>query len=56
MVDSIQAQYWRLSMIGGIYSYALSFRSGQRHSVELESASQVTKLIGTKKHIIVSCI
>ena len=36
----------------GYSPYALSFRYGQRHSVELESASQVAKEIGAKQHIV----
>ena len=36
----------------GYMPYALSFRYGQRHSVELESASQVAVEIGAKQHII----
>jgi 7-cyano-7-deazaguanine synthase len=32
--------------------YALSFRYGQRHSVELESAVRVAKSLGAEKHLI----
>jgi 7-cyano-7-deazaguanine synthase len=33
--------------------YALSFRYGQRHSVELESARRVAERLGVEKHLIV---
>lgn len=36
----------------GYLPYALSFRYGQRHSVELEAAAQVAESIGAEKHII----
>jgi len=36
----------------GYLPYALSFRYGQRHSVELESAKKVAESIGAEKHII----
>jgi 7-cyano-7-deazaguanine synthase len=36
----------------GYLPYALSFRYGQRHSVELEAASKVVKTMGAEKHII----
>jgi 7-cyano-7-deazaguanine synthase len=32
--------------------YALSFRYGQRHSIELESAKDVAALLGVQKHVI----
>ena len=34
----------------GYDCYALSFRYGQRHAVELECAAQVTKTLGVKEH------
>ncbi len=37
----------------GFETYALSFRYGQRHSVELESASRVAKAMGAAQHIVV---
>jgi 7-cyano-7-deazaguanine synthase len=37
----------------GFEVYALSFRYGQRHSVELASAQRVAEEIGVKRHIIV---
>lgn len=37
----------------GYEIYAMSFRYGQRHSLELESASRVAKAIGVEKHLIV---
>ncbi len=36
----------------GYEAYALSFRYGQRHSVELESAERVATALGAKQHII----
>ena len=33
--------------------YTMSFRYGQRHSVELQSASRVAKAMGVEKHLIV---
>ena len=37
----------------GYELYAMSFRYGQRHSMELESASRVAKAMGVEKHLIV---
>jgi 7-cyano-7-deazaguanine synthase len=37
----------------GYAVYAMSFRYGQRHSVELESAGRVAKASGVEKHLIV---
>jgi 7-cyano-7-deazaguanine synthase len=37
----------------GFEVYAISFRYGQRHSVELASAQKVAERIGVKRHIIV---
>ena len=34
--------------------FALSFRYGQRHSLELESASRVAKAMGVEKHLIIN--
>lgn len=34
--------------------YALSFRYGQRHSIELESARRVAQAMGVEKHLIVN--
>ncbi|MDV7245314.1 MULTISPECIES: 7-cyano-7-deazaguanine synthase QueC [Rhodococcus] len=36
----------------GFTPYALSFRYGQRHSVELEAASRVAETIGVERHVI----
>ena len=36
----------------GYLPYALSFRYGQRHSVELDAAGEVAAALGTEKHII----
>jgi len=36
----------------GYELYAMSFRYGQRHSLELESASRVASAIGVEKHLI----
>jgi 7-cyano-7-deazaguanine synthase len=37
----------------GFEVFALSFRYGQRHAVELESAKRVAEVMGAKKHLIV---
>ena len=37
----------------GFTPYALSFRYGQRHWVELESAQRVASVMGVAEHIIV---
>jgi len=37
----------------GYAIYAMSFRYGQRHSIELESASRVAASLGVEKHLIV---
>ena len=37
----------------GYELYAISFRYGQRHALELESASRVTIALGVEKHLIV---
>jgi 7-cyano-7-deazaguanine synthase len=37
----------------GYELYAMSFRYGQRHSMELESASGVAKAMGVERHLIV---
>ena len=36
----------------GFRTYALSFRYGQRHSVELEAASRIAESMGTAQHVI----
>ncbi|HLF83608.1 MAG TPA: 7-cyano-7-deazaguanine synthase QueC, partial [Blastocatellia bacterium] len=38
----------------GYEIYAMSFRYGQRHSMELESASRVAKAMGVEKHLIIN--
>ena len=38
----------------GYEIYAISFRYGQRHSMELESASRVAKAMGVEKHLIIN--
>jgi 7-cyano-7-deazaguanine synthase len=38
----------------GFEIYAISFRYGQRHSMELESASRVAKSMGVAKHLIIN--
>jgi len=35
-------------------TYAISYRYGQRHSMELESASRVAKAMGVEKHLIIN--
>jgi 7-cyano-7-deazaguanine synthase len=37
----------------GVDVYAMSFRYGQRHKVELESAARVAAVMGVKQHVIV---
>ena len=37
----------------GYAAYALSFRYGQRHSVELESAARVARALEVKEHLII---
>jgi 7-cyano-7-deazaguanine synthase len=37
----------------GYAAYAMSFRYGQRHEVELESASRAASALGVEKHLIV---
>jgi 7-cyano-7-deazaguanine synthase len=37
----------------GFDAYAMSFRYGQRHVIELENASQVAKHLGAARHIVV---
>ncbi|HKP85862.1 MAG TPA: 7-cyano-7-deazaguanine synthase QueC [Blastocatellia bacterium] len=37
----------------GYAAYAMSFRYGQRHSIELESASRVAQALGARKHLTV---
>jgi 7-cyano-7-deazaguanine synthase len=36
----------------GFETYALSFRYGQRHAVELESAARIADVLGVKQHIV----
>lgn len=42
-----------IAMTQGFDAYALSFRYGQRHSVELEKAAQVANRLGATRHIVV---
>ncbi len=37
----------------GFASYAMSFRYGQRHAIELESARRIANALGVEKHLIV---
>src|SRR5208282_2120620 len=37
----------------GFAAYAMSFRYGQRHGVELERAAQVAERLGAARHIVV---
>lgn len=41
-----------ISKSEGFEPYALSFRYGQRHTVELESAGRVAEVLGAKQHIV----
>jgi 7-cyano-7-deazaguanine synthase len=36
----------------GYLAYALSFRYGQRHAIELEAARRVTKALGVERHVV----
>ena len=42
-----------IAMNQGFDAYAISFRYGQRHSVELEKAEQVAQRLGAARHIVV---
>jgi 7-cyano-7-deazaguanine synthase len=42
-----------MAQSGGYATYAMSFRYGQRHSIELESATRVAKAMGVERHLIV---
>jgi 7-cyano-7-deazaguanine synthase len=37
----------------GYYPYAMTFRYGQRHSVEIEAARRVAQAMGVAKHVVV---
>jgi 7-cyano-7-deazaguanine synthase len=39
----------------GYRPYAISFRYGQRHSIELECASRIATAMGVEKHVIINC-
>jgi len=42
-----------MAMSQGFAAHAMSFRYGQRHSVELESAAQVAHRLGAVRHLVV---
>jgi 7-cyano-7-deazaguanine synthase len=42
-----------LSKAAGFIPYALSFRYGQRHSIELEAAARVAAALGVAEHLII---
>jgi 7-cyano-7-deazaguanine synthase len=42
-----------IAKAGGHAVYAMSFRYGQRHVIELESAQRVAQALGVEKHLIV---
>ena len=42
-----------IAVNAGYEAYALSFRYGQRHKVELEAAKRIAKSFNTKEHVIV---
>jgi 7-cyano-7-deazaguanine synthase len=42
-----------IARAAGHQLYAISFRYGQRHSIEIESASRVAKTMNVEKHLIV---
>ena len=37
----------------GFEIYCISFRYGQRHSIELEASKKVAQVLGAKEHIVV---
>ncbi len=41
------------AMADGFECHALSFRYGQRHSVELDAAAQVARSLGAVRHVVV---
>ena len=41
-----------LARADGFATYALSFRYGQRHAVEIEAAAQVAKALGAARHVV----
>ena len=51
-VDSMTAM--AIAKSEGYDIYSLSFRYGQRHSLELEAAKKIAILIGAKKHLIIN--
>ena len=42
-----------LSKAAGFFPYALSFRYGQRHGIELEAATRVAAALGVAEHLII---
>jgi 7-cyano-7-deazaguanine synthase len=42
-----------MAKAAGFTPFAMSFRYGQRHAIELESARRVTEALGVEKHLIV---
>lgn len=51
-VDSMTAM--AIAKSEGYDIYSLSFRYGQRHSLELEAAKKIAGLLGARKHLIVN--
>ena len=43
----------RLAASEGVEPYALSFRYGQRHKVELDAAARVARQLGVRDHAVV---
>jgi len=41
-----------IAIAEGYEPYALSFRYGQRHSVELEAAQRVASALGATRHVV----
>src|SRR5271157_3487275 len=41
-----------MALSEGFEAYAMSFRYGQRHSVELKSAEEVARRLGAARHIV----
>src|ERR1700749_1522133 len=42
-----------IALAEGYEAYAMSFRYGQRHSVELERAARVARAMGVARHLVV---
>ncbi len=50
-IDSTTAM--AIAINEGFEVYSLSFRYGQRHIIELESARKISEILGAKKHLVI---